>query len=147
MLKYDFKQSQGDHTLFIKHSSQGKLTALIVYVDDIVLTGDDDKAIQKLKKYLASEFEIKDLRSLKYFLDIEVARSSKGIFISQRKYVLDLLKETGMIGCKPIDTPVEQNYKLGEDTEGILVDKGRYQMFVGRLIYLSHTHPVPMWLV
>ena len=73
MLKYGFKQSQGDHTLFIRHSSHEKLTALIVYVDDIVLTGDDVEEMQLLKGYLAREFEKKDLGSLKYFLGIEVS--------------------------------------------------------------------------
>ena len=109
MLKYGFKQSQGDHTLFIKHSSQGKVTVLIVYVDDIVLTCDDMEGMQELKKYLAKEFEIKDLGNLKFFLGIEVARSKHGIFISQRKYVLDLLQETGMLGSKACDTPMETN--------------------------------------
>ena len=92
MLKYGFQQSQGDHTLFIKHSPLGKVTVLIVYVDDIVLTGDDAEEMQVLKEYLAKEFEIKDLGCLKYFLGIEVARSKQGIFISQRKYVIDLLQ-------------------------------------------------------
>jgi hypothetical protein len=86
-------------------------------------------------------FEIKDLASLKYFLSIEVARSKHGIFISQRKYVLDLLKEIGMLGCKATDNPVEVNVKLGEDSESPLVDKGKYQRLVGQLIYLSHTRP------
>jgi hypothetical protein len=65
-----------------------------VYVDDIVLTGNDDWEIQNLKQSLANEFEIKDLGSLKYFLGIEVARSKHSIFISQRKYIFDLFKET-----------------------------------------------------
>lgn len=67
--------------------------------------------------------------------------SRRGIFISQRKYVLDLLSETGMLGCKPADTPIEHNLKLGEDSDGTPVDKGRYQRLVGKLIYLSHTRP------
>ena len=86
--------------MFIKHSSQGKIAALIVYVDDIVVTGDDLEAIVQLKKSLSKEFEIKDLGALKYFLGIEVARSKHGIFISQRKYILDLPQKTGMLGCK-----------------------------------------------
>ena len=72
------------------------MTALIVF-DDIVFTGDDLEEMGKLKNDLAKEFEIKDLGNLKYFLGIEVARSKDGIFIFERQYVLDLLKETG--GC------------------------------------------------
>jgi len=97
--------------------------------------------MQKLKHHLANEFEIKDLGTLKYFLGIEVARSKHGIFISQRKYILDLLKEIGMLGCKATDNLVEVNVKLGECGESPLVDKGRYQQLVGQLIYLSHTRP------
>jgi hypothetical protein len=112
-----------------------------VYVDDIVLTGNDDGEIQNLRHYLANEFELKDLGSRKYFLGIEVARSKHGIIISQRKYILDLLKETEMLGCKATNNPIEVNVKLGEGSESPLVDKGRYQRLVGRLIYLSHTRP------
>ena len=92
-----------------------------MYVDDIVLTGDDLEEIKKLKERLATEFEIKNLGALKFFLGIELARSKHGIFISQRKYVLDLLKETGMLGSKACDTPMEQNQKLSADGSRELV--------------------------
>ncbi|XP_028127083.1 uncharacterized protein LOC114323622 [Camellia sinensis] len=140
MLQYGFKQSQADHTLFLKHS-HGKTTALIVYVDDIVLIGDNVEEVPRLKEYLANEFEIKDLGSLKYFLGIEVAQSKDGIFICQKKYVLDLLKEIGLLGSKACDTSLEPELKLNEDQGGELVDKGRYQSLVGKLIYLSHSRP------
>jgi len=112
-----------------------------MYVDDIVLTDNDDGEMQNLKHRFANEFEIKDLGTLKYFLGIEVARSKHGVFISQRKFILDLLKETRMLECKATDNPVEVNVKIGECGESPLVDKGRYQRLVGRLIYLSHTRP------
>ena len=70
-----------------------------------------------LKKYLAKEFEIKDLGQLKYFLEIKVARSKQGIFISQRKYVHNLLYETGIFGNKGCDIPIDPNQKLSDDTE------------------------------
>ena len=126
MRKYGYHQSQSDHTLFLKHSNEGKVTALIVYVDDIVVTGNDTVEMGKLKTYLAKEFEIKDLGTLRYFLGIEVARSKEGIFVSHRKYVLDLLVETGMLACKPIDTPIEQNHRLCEDIDDTPLDKERY---------------------
>ncbi|KAK2993290.1 hypothetical protein RJ640_022129 [Escallonia rubra] len=92
--------------------SNGKLTILIVYVNDIILTGDDYEEMNRLKTILTKEFEIKDLGKLKYFLGMKVAHSNKGISISQRKYTLDLLKETGMLGCKPIDTHMDPICKL-----------------------------------
>ncbi|BBN68699.1 ABC-2 type transporter family protein [Prunus dulcis] len=135
-----FKQCNSDHTLFLKHR-KGKVTALIIYVDDMIITGNDKQEISQLQDYLATEFEMKDLGGLKYFLGIEVARSQQGIFLSQRKYVLDLLTDTGMLDCKPADTPIVQNHHLGEYPDQVLTNKERYQRLVGRLIYLSHTRP------
>ncbi|KAJ9547057.1 hypothetical protein OSB04_019600 [Centaurea solstitialis] len=141
MIAGGYKQSRGDHTLFIKHSASGEVTILIVYVDDIIVTGNDKAEKEALKQRLAKEFEIKDLGKLKYLLGIEVARSKQGIFISQQKYVTDLLKDTGMTTSKPIGTPIEQNHKLSEALGDKPVDKGMYQRLVGRLIYLAHTRP------
>ena len=84
---------------------------------------------------------MKDLGPLKYFLGIEVSRSKEGIVISQRKYALDLLQETGMSSCQPADTPVEEGLKLCIESDQVPVDKGRYQRLVGRLMYLVHTRP------
>ncbi|KAL6294169.1 hypothetical protein ACE6H2_002311 [Prunus campanulata] len=140
MRNYGFKQSNSDHTLFLKHKG-GKVTALIIYVDDMIITGNDTQEISRLQKCLAKEFEMKNLGGLKYFLGIEVARSKQGIFLSQRKYVLDLLAETGMLDCKPVDTPIVQNHHLGEYPNQAPTNKERYQRLVGRLIYLSHTRP------
>lgn len=134
-------QCQTDHTMFIKHSLDGKRSILIVYVDDIILTGDWLDEITCLKDVLGREFEIKDLGQLKYFLGMEVARSHKGIVVSQRKYNLDLLKETGMLGCKPATTPTDPVNKINVEESEQLTDKGRYQRLVGKLIYLSHTRP------
>ncbi|XP_019079594.1 uncharacterized mitochondrial protein AtMg00810-like [Vitis vinifera] len=124
--------------MFYKHSNEGKVAILIVYVDDIVLTGDDCNELEKLKGKLAEEFETKDLGALKYFLGMEFVRSKEG---NQRKYVLDLLDETGMLGCKPAETPIELNVKLQPTKAKNVKDRDRYQRLVGRLIYLSHTHP------
>ena len=76
--RFGYNQSQGDHTLFFKHSNGGKKAILIVYVDDIIMTGDDIEEIGRLKQLLAQEFEVKDLGNLKYFLGMEFARSKKG---------------------------------------------------------------------
>ncbi|XP_068483246.1 uncharacterized mitochondrial protein AtMg00810-like [Phaseolus vulgaris] len=134
-------QSQGDHTLFIKHSISGGVTILLVYVDDIIITGDDKEEQQMLSQRLATKFEIKTLGRLKYFLGIEVVHSKKGIFISQQKYITDLLKETGKTACKPASTPIDPNIELGSAEEDNVADKEMYQRLVGRLIYLSHTRP------
>ncbi|WJZ97935.1 hypothetical protein VitviT2T_016503 [Vitis vinifera] len=107
MRAFGYRQSNSDHTLFLK-KQHGKITALIVYVDDMVVTGNDPEERKVLQNYLSREFEMKDLGPLKYFLGIEVSQSSEGIFLSQRKYALDLLQETGMSGCQPVNTPIEE---------------------------------------
>ncbi|GKC10464.1 putative RNA-directed DNA polymerase [Tanacetum coccineum] len=140
MKHYGFKQSNSDHTSFLKQRGN-LITCLIIYVDDMIITGNDKEEIIKLKKNLFSEFEMKDLGRLKYFLGIEVLRSKQGIFMYQKKYVLNLLAEIDMIDCKPADTLMIVNQKLYMEEKARLVDKGRYQRLVGKLIYLSHTRP------
>ncbi|KAM2020888.1 hypothetical protein ACFX16_042974 [Malus domestica] len=140
MKKYGYQQGNADHTLLIKRRG-GKVTLLIIYVDDMVVTCDDTEEMERLHEYLSSEFEMKDLGGLKYFLGIEVARSRDGIYLSQRKYVLDLLSETGMLACKPAETPIVRNYHLAVYPDQVPANRERYQRLVGRLIYLSLTRP------
>ena len=109
--EFGMKKSDHDHSVFYKQSDSGCIL-LAIYVDDIVITGSDKLGILQLKTFLQTKFQTKDLGALRYFLGIEIARGKKGIFLSQRKYVLDLLSETGMIGCKPCDTPMIPNSKL-----------------------------------
>ncbi|CAL8163964.1 unnamed protein product [Prunus armeniaca] len=103
MKKYGYHQGNSDHTLFIKRMD-GKITLLIIYIDDMVVTGDDVVEMGKLHKYLALEFEMKDLGALKYFLGIKVTRSSTTTCLFQRKYVLDLFTDTSMLGCALAET-------------------------------------------
>lgn len=138
MVRIGYIQCQSDHILFVKRMGS-QITVLIVYVDDIVVTGNDVVEIKYLKSQLVQEFKIKDLGQLKYFSGIEVVRSKKGIFISQRKYILDLFSETSVLGCKLITTLMDPNQKL-HDSNGVrLIDANRYKRLVGRLIYLSLT--------
>ena len=103
-----YSQCSGDHPVFYRHKGS-YITILAVCVDDIVITSDDVEEIRGLKERLGKAFEVKDLGQLRYFLGIEIARSSKGIILSQRKYTLDLLTETGMLGCRSIATPIDKN--------------------------------------
>ena len=134
-------RSAADHSVFYHHSSTEKCIYFIIYVDDIIITGSDQDGIQKLKQHLFSHFQTKDLGKLKYFLCIEVAQSNSGVIISQRKYILDILANTGMLDCKPVDTPMDPNVKLVLSWGELLRDPGRYQRFVGKLNYLTITRP------
>ena len=98
--EFGMQKSKSDHFVFYRNSSLG-IILLVVYVDDIVITGSDSKGISSLKSFLQSQFHTKDLGMLRYFLGIEVMRSKNKIFLSLRKYVLDLLSETGKLEVKP----------------------------------------------
>ena len=140
ILKYGFKQSKFEYSLFTKKFNQSFI-ALLVYVDDILITSNDVQAVDDLKRSLNHEFKLKDLGNLKYFLGLEVARSEKGISLCQRKYALEVLKDVGMIGCKPSKVPMEQNLKLSKYHGQLLLDLGVYRRLVGRLLYLTITRP------
>jgi Reverse transcriptase (RNA-dependent DNA polymerase) len=107
----------------------------------IIITGNDNEEIKRIKQLLKNEFDIKDLGTLSYFFEIEILHSSKKLFLSQRKYVLNLLKETGKLRAKPTGTLMETNIKLGPEDDELLSDIGQYQMLVGKLIYLTVTRP------
>ena len=98
-------KSKSDHSVFYRNFSSG-IILLVVYVDDIVITWSDSKGISSLKSFLQSQFHTKDLGMLRYFLGIEVMRSKHGIFLSQRKYVLDLLSKTRKLGVKSCSSPM-----------------------------------------
>ncbi|GKA20529.1 putative RNA-directed DNA polymerase [Tanacetum coccineum] len=120
---------------------------LLVYVDDILITGNDISDIKMCKDLLSSKFLIKDLRDLKYFLGIELIKNDKGICLSQRKYSLELLSEFGMLDCNPSKTPlyVSKNknkpVKLVDGDERFLDNITKFQKLVGKLIYLTLTRP------
>ncbi|XP_076923135.1 uncharacterized protein LOC143585177 [Bidens hawaiensis] len=110
-----------------------KTIVLLVYVDDIVLTGNSQSEILKVKEYLKTKFLIKDLGELKYFLGIEIIKSDMGLCLSQRKYCLDLLAEYGMLGCKPVSNPIEQHFiiaNMREKGDDMLTNVTGYQKLV-----------------
>ncbi|XP_031267559.1 uncharacterized protein LOC116125995 [Pistacia vera] len=145
-----FLQSEHDYAFFLKRKGNSFI-ALIIYIDDILITGNDEVAIKSLKEHLNKHFHIKDLGEPKYFLGIEIARSHIGISLSQRKYVLELVSDSGLSGCKPSAIPVKQNSKLTTqeydkvassiEIDPPLEDASHYQRLVSRLIYLTMTRP------
>ncbi|BBG95385.1 RmlC-like cupins superfamily protein [Prunus dulcis] len=135
-----YRQSKADYSLFVR-TRGATFTALLIYVDDIILTGNSLQDIEATKSYLLQQFKLKDLGQLKYFLGIEIAHSSKGIALSQRKYALEILEDAGQLGAKPADSPMEQNLSLSKHDGDYIDDPSSYRRLVGRLIYLTITRP------
>ncbi|GAB2281423.1 Belongs to the helicase [Dionaea muscipula] len=119
---FGLRRSAKDHSVFFRHSSAG----CILLVDGIVIIGSDTAEITSLKTFLQNQFQTKDLGSLRYFLEIEVAHCKWRIFLSQRKYTLDLLQNTDMIGAKPSDTPILSRTKLALEDGEVCADLDTY---------------------
>eukprot|EP00257_Ricinus_communis_P015773 XP_015573748.1 uncharacterized protein LOC107261134 [Ricinus communis] len=112
-----------------------------LYVDDIIYIGNCSVMFEKFKKSMMVEFEMSDLGMMHYFLGIEVMQSSTGVFISQKKYVQEILDRFKMKDCNPASTPSEFAWKLNKDAEGKKVDSTIYKQIVGSLMYLTSTRP------
>ena len=106
-----YTTSPYDSALFLRHTDKGTIL-LLLYVDDIIITGDDLSSIQELKDFLNQQFEMKDLGHLSYFLGLEITHSTDGFYITQAKYASNLLSQAGLTDSKTVDTPVELNAHL-----------------------------------
>uniref|UniRef100_A0A2N9J750 Reverse transcriptase Ty1/copia-type domain-containing protein n=1 Tax=Fagus sylvatica TaxID=28930 RepID=A0A2N9J750_FAGSY len=135
-----FTLSPYDSALFIRYTSTG-ITLILLYVDDMIITGDDTADIHDLQKFLSQHFEMKDLGTLSYFLGLEVTSSSDGYYFSQAKYASDLLSKAGLTDSKTVSTPLEFNIKLNAIDGEPLPDATLYRQMVGSLIYLTVTRP------
>ncbi|XP_026452006.1 uncharacterized protein LOC113352397 [Papaver somniferum] len=140
LLSEGFAKSLCDNSLFTYHRGTTSIYFL-VYADDIIITGTDNNFINSLKLRLASHFSIKDLGSLKYFLGIEVSRSSNGIFLCQRKYILDILKDSSLTGACTSTYPMDTKLKLLPTDGTELTDPSCFRRLIGRLLYLTVTRP------
>ena len=134
-----FLRSAADSSLFVQ-SGSNETVVVLVYVDDLIIAGNSDHTISQLKGTLQSRFPIKDLSHLNYFLGIEMAASSKGLFLNQRKYILDLLKDAEMMNSKPAPTPLDSKLKLNSASAPLQAIND-YQQLVNKLIYLTITLP------
>ena len=133
-----FTPSSYDSALFIRHTSTG-IILILLYVDDMIITGDDPAGICDLQKFLNQQFEMKDLGTLSYFLGLEVTSSSDGYYLSQAKYASDLLSKADLTDSKTVSIPLELNVKLNITDGELLSDATLYRQLVGSLIYLTVT--------
>jgi hypothetical protein len=117
------------------------LPTLLVYVDDLIIMGDNVEEIQRIRKNLSIRFQMKELGDLKHFLRLEVEHTKEGIFLDQQKYTKYIVERYGMLDCKPISTPMDPNVKFKVDDDKNLENMTMYQKMVGSLIYLILTRP------
>ncbi|GJU45727.1 uncharacterized mitochondrial protein-like protein [Tanacetum coccineum] len=129
-----------DTSLFTLNSTQRFIT-ILVYVDDIIIAGNDKACIQQIKAHLNDKFSIKDLGSIHYYLGIEFLRNKEGLALTQRKYAIELVKYVGLLDTKPSATPLDPNAKLSMDNGDSLPDPSYYRTLVGKLLCLTITRP------
>jgi len=114
-----FIQSKSDYSLFTKQDN-GRSVYFLVYVDDLLITGNDGLGINTLENDLDTTFTIKDLGFARYFVGMKLSRSSQGIYINQRKYILDILSNAGVTSAKPTNFLLPKGLKLSTEHGAIL---------------------------
>lgn len=139
MISEGFEQSAHDHYFFTKGTGKDFL-CLLVYVDDVLITGPDQNLIVQLKQTLDAALTIKDLGEARYFLGMEIVRGDAGAALNQRKYVLDL-ESIGLFGCVPASTPLPAGTHLFLRGWTRLSKPDVYRRLVGRVLYLNLTRP------
>ncbi|KAL2251030.1 uncharacterized protein LOC110012929 [Sesamum indicum] len=138
--RYSFIQSSHDHCLFILRTDAVFLV-LLVYVDDVLLTGNSLEAMTDVKLYLDKLFTITDLGHAKYFLSLELAHSSHGTYISQQKYLLDIVRDCLLTEATPTATPLPPGIKFDVSSSALIAAPDCYRRLVGCLLYLGFSRP------
>lgn len=136
-----FIQCPNEPTLYVKANSHGDFLLVCLYVDDLIFTGNNSNMFEEFKEAMSSKFEMTDLGLMHYFLGLEVMQVSDGIFISQAKYAMDILKRFHLDTCNPIKTPVEIRLRFDKCDNGESVNPTYYRRLVGTLRYLTSTRP------
>jgi hypothetical protein len=138
-----FRKGSADNNLYIK-VSQGNILLIEFYVDDIIFGSDDDRVSQKFAKDMNNEFEMSLLGELSLFMGLHICQSNQGIFISQTKYIIEMLKRFGMEDCKPVITPMQTSCKLSKDDDSKSTDQRKYRSMIGNLLYVTTSRPYVM---
>jgi hypothetical protein len=140
LLTLGFIASRCDSSLFILHRD-GMTAYLVLYVDDIILTGSTPSLLQQIVASLHKEFSMSDLGELHHFLGVNVHRSDAGLFLSQQQYALELLDHANMLNCRSISTPVDSKSKLSASDGQLLSNPTHYRSLASGLQYLTLTRP------
>jgi hypothetical protein len=140
LISIGFSRCHSDPNVYTKKVGT-HLIILVLYVDDVILTGSDSKLLNHVKTSLKKKFEMTDLGFLHYFLGLQFFQTNEGIFLSHSKYACDLLRHFHMDDCKPTPSPFQSGVKISATFTSPKVDATLYRQLVGSLLYLTHTHP------
>jgi len=141
LLQQGFTHSENDYSLFCKKTGDS-VVFLAVYVDDILITGNNAAEISSLKAFLDRTFKIKDLGQVHFFLGIEVLHTDCGLLLTQRKFTSELLQEFDCPSLNTVTCPLDLTVKLHPDQGELLQDPTLYRMLIGsKLNFLTHTRP------
>ena len=140
LVSHGFTRGKADQTLFIKRED-GELIVAQVYVDDIIFGSTKDELAHDFSKLMQTEFEMSMIRELTYFLGLQIRQQDLGIFLSQSKYVMNLVKKFGLEFTSSVRTPMSPNVKLTVDLLGKNVDPSLYRSMIGSVLYLTASRP------
>ncbi|XP_074328123.1 uncharacterized protein LOC141666036 [Apium graveolens] len=136
-----FVQMVSDASLF-RVQQDNSVSYMMIYVDDMLLIGNNVKLLDEVIQFLTTQFKIKDLGFIHYFLGLELHRSIRGIFVNQHKYIMDIVKGCGLLDARVPCIPMDQYHTLLDDvTTPLFNDVTAYRRLVGRLIYMTITRP------
>ena len=140
-IRKGFQRSPSESSLYVKSEGMQNILIVYLYVDDLIYTGTNQQMVEEFKSAMMKEYEMTDLGLMKYFLGIQVQQSKGEIFISQEKYLEDMLKKFHMKDCKPVSTPMALNEKLHLNDGAEKADPRIFRSLVRCLIYLTNTRP------
>ncbi|GJW28919.1 putative ribonuclease H-like domain-containing protein [Tanacetum coccineum] len=146
LLKHGYRRGAIDKTLFIKKDRRD-IMLVQVYVDDIIFGSTKSSMVKDFEELMQKEFKMSSMGELTFFLGLQVKQTSAGIFLSQDKYVKDILNKFDFRTIKPASTPIEAHKSLGKDEEGEDVDVHLYRSMIGCLMYLTASRPDIMFAV
>jgi hypothetical protein len=146
LLSKGFKMGKVDTTLFTKKIGQD-LFVLQIYVDDIIFGSTNQDFCKEFRKMMANEFEMSMIGELSYFLGLQIKQLKNGTFVSQGKYIKDMLKKFGMNDSKAISTPMGTNSNLDSDASGNMMDQKLHSSMIGTLLYVTASRPDVMFSV
>jgi hypothetical protein len=141
-----FRKGSADINLYIK-VSQGNILLIEVYLDDIIFGSDDDKLSQKFSKDMKVNLKCHYLENYPSFWDFRYIKETKEFFISQTKYIREMIKRFGMEYCKPVITPMQTSCKLSKDDDSKSIYQRQYGSMIGRLVYVTASKPDVMQAV